>query len=218
MANALKTTKALSSSPPLRIHEIEERARSLILAIQREGRKKLPKGGPKRKVQQTESDQDNWAELFVLLQPPMLKMLRYVFGIVDIQEQDDLFQELMLRLYCYHSSYESSRPLLPWLYSIARNLKLDSLRKSRLRDKAASIAASPESPDITLKLIAAEVLEKLPEDDRLILWLSYMEGLTNAEISNCLERPLSTTKFYLREAKKRARQILAAHSWRGEKT
>jgi RNA polymerase sigma-70 factor (ECF subfamily) len=158
---------------------------------------------------------DNWAELFRLVRPPVLNLLRYVFGIVDAEDQDDLFQEVMLRFYRYHRSYDSSRPLLPWLYTIARNVKRDWMAKFRLSVQPA--ANEPQtSCDVTLKLTLQDVLAKLPEDDRHILWLSYYEGLSDAEISKHLNIPLTTTKYYLRRAKKRAREYLTV-TGKGEK-
>jgi RNA polymerase sigma-70 factor (ECF subfamily) len=102
---------------------------------------------------------------------------------------------------------------LPWLYAIARNVKRDWNAKYR---PAIESPAEPQKSDhTTLRLIAEQVLARLSEEDRQMLWLSYYEGLSNAEISEYLNIPLTTTKFYLRRAKERARDLLTEYSQPG---
>lgn len=205
MNDARQTVTEPSVLTTLKSRDIEAQVRPLMVAILEESASRL---SPKKRV-------DPWEELFSLVQQPVLNVLRYVFGIVDAEDQDDLFQEVMLRFYRYHLSYQFSRPLLPWLYAIARNVKRDWMAKSRFHVRPAAVEPQT-SDDITLKLIAEQVLAKLPEGDRHILWLSYNEGLSDAEISENLNIPLTTTKYHLRRAKKRAREYLTA-TGKGEK-
>jgi RNA polymerase sigma-70 factor (ECF subfamily) len=206
MPNILKTnTERLFVGTP-KTRNIEARAKQLMRGI-------LDDDQPFAVRLQVEDE--NWNELFLLVRPPVLSLLRYVFGIVNAEDQDDMFQTVMLRFYRYHRSYNVSHPLLPWLYAIARNVKREWMEKSGLRFESAPIAPQ-ESDNLVTKLTAEAVLAKLPEDDRHILWLSYNEELKDAEISEHLNIPLSTAKFYLRRAKKRAREVLTAYSRRGE--
>lgn len=237
MATARKIVNEPNVLTTLKSHEIEAQVRPLMLAILKSsdrsgwGFREIDPNSPDSAIAQLnvpsetrpdnweelfrpETRRDNWEELFRLVQQPVLKVLRYVFAIGNVEDQDDMFQEVMLRFYRYHLSYDSSRPLLPWLYAIARNVKLDWQAKSRLRVQSATVEQR-SSDNVTLKLIAEDVLAKLPEDDRRILWLSYNEGLSDAEISVHLNIPLTTTKYYLRRAKKRARDFLTAHPRQG---
>jgi RNA polymerase sigma factor (sigma-70 family) len=208
MADLLKTMTAAPAVPAsLKNRQIEEKAKSLLLAILEESSRR-----------QEPRTSDNWRELVQLVRQPVLSIVKYVLGIVDTEDQRDMFQQVMLRFYRYHLSYDSSRPLLPWLYAIARNVKSDWMKTSLLLGAESLLIgeepapAAPQTSDhLTAKLTVKALFAQLPEDDRQILWLFYYEGMTEAEISAHLNIPLSTTKFYLRRAKKRAREILTAH-------
>lgn len=211
-----RQTVTVRAKPKTR--DIEAQARVLMLAIVDETKSRPFKFGelhPDAKLDLTPGMgvDSRWADLFLLVQQPVLNVLRYVFGIANPEDQDDMFQEVMLRLYRYHLSYDPSRALLPWLYAIARNVK---------RDWNAKFRPAPESPvepqksdNTTVRLIAEQVLARLSEEDRQVLWLSCYEGLSNAEISEYLNVPLTTTKFYLRRAKKNARDLLSEYSRAG---
>jgi len=197
MADLLNTaTTNQVASTTLKNRHIEEQARSLMFAIRT--------GGPSR------TEADDWHDLVELVRQPVLSILKYVFGAVNTEDQRDLFQEVMLRFYRSRDSYDLSRPLLPWLYTIARNVKREWMEKSRPREQPAPAAQQPSNDNLTPNLAIMTLFAKLPEEDRHILWLSYFEGLTDAEISEHLNIPLSTTKFYLRRAKERGREILGA--------
>lgn len=206
MATARKILDAPVVLTTSKSRDIEAQVRPLMLAIVEETTRNA--GFVMR--------DPKWEELFLLVRRPVLSVLSHVFGIANLEDQDDMFQEVMLRFYRYHLSYDSNRPLLPWLYVIARHVKLDWKAKSRLRDESPSVERQ-SCDNLTHKLIAEEVLAKLPEDDRRILWLSYNEGLSDAEISAHLSIPLTTTKYYLRRAKKRARDFLCAYPGYGGK-
>ncbi len=161
---------------------------------------------------------DIWSEVFQLVRQPVVTVLRYVFGITNADDQDDMLQEVMLRFYRSHRSHDHTRPLLPWLYAVARHVKLDWLARNRkFQDHCPLTEVEQAATDNTMpKLIAQELLAKLPEDDRHILWLSYNEELTNDEISRELNIPLTKTKHYLRRARQRALALLSAQPSKAE--
>src|SRR6202034_3263665 len=66
---------------------------------------------------------------------------------------DDLLQETWLRIHRVRRTYRSGEPLLPWLYAIARHVRIDHFRKvsrttareEKLTDASeTSFAASPD--------------------------------------------------------------------------
>lgn len=212
MADAPQTV-TVRTAP--RTRDIEARAKQLMLEIVKETNSGF-----------THDVHNRWAELFKLVQPPVLNILRYVFGIANPEDQDDMFQEVMLRLYRYHLSYDLSRPLLPWLYAIARNVKRDRNAKSRqtielptkldTSEQTIELATKPDTSDkATLRLVAKDILAKLPEEDRHMLWLFYYEGMSAVEISEHLNIPLTTAKYYLHRARERARNLLTGHPHAG---
>src|SRR5512146_737083 len=44
---------------------------------------------------------------------------------------DDLLQETWLRIHEARHTYRTGEPLLPWLYAIARHIRVDHYRKAR---------------------------------------------------------------------------------------
>jgi RNA polymerase sigma-70 factor (ECF subfamily) len=165
--------------------------------------------------------QENWNKILDLLEQPLAKFLHYVFMPVNIEDQDDMFQEVMVRLYRSHRSYDSDKPFLPWLYTIARNVKRDWL-KNHNREFATLTELPPEpshkslvsqmSEDIYWKAVAEDLLVLLPENEREILWLFHIEGRTETELAAILQVPLSTAKSRLLQARKHARVLLGDRS------
>src|SRR5262249_1378273 len=88
-----------------RHRDIEAQVRPLMLAIMEVSRR----GSQASANSQTFND--NWNEVFKLVRPSVLNVLRYVFGINKAQEQDDMFQEVIMRFWRYHLSYDPTRPL-----------------------------------------------------------------------------------------------------------
>ena len=49
-------------------------------------------------------------------------------------DADDLLQETWLRIHEVRHTYRRGQPLLPWLYAIARNTRVDHYRKSQRKE------------------------------------------------------------------------------------
>ena len=140
-----------------------------------------------------------------------------VRGGVAEGDRDDLFQSIFLRIHAAAESYDPSRPLAPWLFTIVAN----SLR-NHFRSEAAGVQASPQEeagetadPAADPERIAAaretvawleEALHALPLSQREVLLLVTVVGLSQRDAATALQMPLNTVKTHLR----RARLALAA--------
>lgn len=87
------------------------------------------------------------------------------------------------------------RPLLAWLYRIARNMVSDHLESRRREAEAASQAAalaerhSPDpAPEVVNRAAVQAALAELTEDQRQIVALRFFADLRTAEIADCMER------------------------------
>src|SRR5580698_6290320 len=65
---------------------------------------------------------------------------------VSRRHADDLLQETWLRIHEVRHTYRPGRPLLPWLYAIARNIRVDHYRKAHRAERREE--QLDESPDI----------------------------------------------------------------------
>jgi len=105
--------------------------------------------------------------------------------------------------------------VLRWMFKVCRNLWIDELRAGQVRRKAAQrgAAAEPDSvsgEDVALgELTLREVdqaMAALPEEQRAVLALVAVEGLSYREAAEVLDTPIGTVMSRLA----RARAALAA--------
>jgi RNA polymerase sigma-70 factor (ECF subfamily) len=128
---------------------------------------------------------------------------------------EDLFQETWLKVITRIHRYDESRPFEPWLFSVARNLAIDHLRKASPESldeptetgetRIARLGADePGSLDRLLERERRGLLEKeldeLPALYREALSLRFEEEMTFEEIAEVLSAPVSTVKSRVQRA------------------
>ena len=134
---------------------------------------------------------------------------------------EDLAQEVLVKLYTCRERYEPRAKFTTFLYRIARNCAVDFLRKTRRErgvlsldahsdDAIAHEQAGPaETADRNEQTAAVRAaIEALPEDHRLVLVLSEVQGLKYAQISEVLGVPVGTVKSRMHNAIKKLRDRL----------
>lgn len=135
---------------------------------------------------------------------------------------DDVFQETFMQLFNSSDSFDVSRPLRPWLFTIAANKAKDALRK-RQRKYAVSISSIAEAQEMSfdevLNAITADetrpyeklqkgemasrvrsVIADMPENLREILILSYFNKFSYKQMAQILSIPIGTVKSRLHTA------------------
>jgi RNA polymerase sigma factor (sigma-70 family) len=140
---------------------------------------------------------------------------------------DELAQETLVTVWRKASSFDPSKASVStWIYTIARNLRVDHLRRTRevLREQPEANDesddpshqhadnAQPSLPDqLSDQLVHAKVrtaIEQLPHEQREVLRLSYYEDQPHAAIAKALDIPLGTVKSRMRLAVTRLRESL----------
>lgn len=120
--------------------------------------------------------------------------------------------------------FDEGRPFAPWFFRIVVNAALKAaVRQKRSRsleeldESAASLARWLTDPSprpeqaLEEKQVRAHVLDaihSLPPEGRAVIVMRYYLGLSEAEMSARLERPLSTIKWWLRDARKRLASLM----------
>jgi RNA polymerase sigma-70 factor (ECF subfamily) len=156
------------------------------------------------------------------------RLYRYLLRLVrEPAEAEDLFQQTWIRVAEKIRKYDPKRNFEAWLFTLARNLAIDHLRRIRPEsldrpvgegegETAASRLASRERPPIE-GILARErsgklgvALEMLPLVQREVLTLRFEEEMKLEEIAEVLDAPLSTVKTRLRRALERLRMTLEA--------
>ncbi len=117
------------------------------------------------------------------------KLLRYCYmKLRDKTLAEDITQETFIR-FMESKDYRSTGKDMAYLYTIARNLCIDHFRKRR-NDWMEDMQALPEVPDESCPLderISIEcALDKLDEDERELVVLRFMAGLSAADIGKAV--------------------------------
>jgi RNA polymerase sigma-70 factor, ECF subfamily len=153
------------------------------------------------------------------------RVYRYLLRLVrQPAEAEDLFQQTWLRVAEKIRSYDPARNFDAWLFTLARNLAFDYLR--RIQPRSLDEPLAKDSPDETMisrmasadpgpfdQLMASErasrlaaALENLPVNYREVLSLRFEEEMKLEEIAFVLGAPLSTVKSRLRRSLEQLRE------------
>ena len=142
----------------------------------------------------------------------------------DEAESEDVMQEIFVQIWKEAQRFDASRASVKtWLFTIARSRSLDRYRsrktvQSRMEPtpeeelQNVSNEADPQANSVMQQYVG-NALNRLSKEQRLVLELSYYEGLTQEEIAGRLKEPLGTIKSRIRAALIKLRSLIA-----GDKT
>ncbi|HEY1170972.1 MAG TPA: sigma-70 family RNA polymerase sigma factor [Verrucomicrobiae bacterium] len=156
----------------------------------------------------------------------------------DATEAEDLAQNVFIQVYKSAHRYEASARFSTWLFTIARNLCLNEIRR-RSRHPAESMDVThPENEDQPLRQIedvkqfappdtmlqgeltdkVEEAIASLPENQRTAMLLCRQDDLSYDDIAKVLGCSLSATKSLIHRAretlKQRLKPYLKTGSWK----
>jgi RNA polymerase sigma-70 factor (ECF subfamily) len=168
------------------------------------------------------------ASFDLLLQKYRLPLVNFLFRMVrDAATAEDLAQEVFLRVYRARRQYSPSAKFTTWLFRIATNLALNSVRDNRHRRADVSIDAPVEEDEAPRELPAREMridehmverdrsefirraVAELPEKQRVAVLLHKYEEMDYGEIAKVLECSESALKSLLFRAYETLRVRLA---------
>ena len=122
----------------------------------------------------------------------------------DRGRAEDATQDIFIKLWKALPLYDGRAAVSTWLYSIARNTCLSVVRSEGYR-RTSSLESSPE-PSATsgtlLELSVEQSLSRLPELQRQVVTLFYMQDRSVAEVSAMLDLPQGTVKSHLHRARR----------------
>lgn len=136
----------------------------------------------------------------------------------DATSAEELAQETMLTVWRKAALYDGEKgSATTWIFTIARNLRIDRLRREpawqALPEGHDEEQSDDPAPDDTLSekergARVREALAALPPDQHEVVSLSYLEGLSHSEIAERLALPLGTVKSRIRLAYQKIREAV----------
>jgi RNA polymerase sigma-70 factor (ECF subfamily) len=127
-------------------------------------------------------------------------------------DADDMLQETWLRIHRVRHTYRPGSPVLPWLYAIARRVRIDSYRRRRRASREIAVEVLPESAGEVRPEAAGlrfeEMLAELPESQRAVISMLKVDGFTIDEIATATDSTPGAVKQKAHRAYTRLRAFL----------
>lgn len=154
------------------------------------------------------------AQVLMEMLSPMLT--RFFMSTTDgRQDCDDLVQETLLRIHRARHSYRSPDPVLPWVFAIARHVRVDQFRKRRRTETheeavepevlARYETASPSGKDLP---DFDSLVSVLPESQKQVLTMLKVFGMSVEEVARATSSSVGSVKQKAHRAYGRLREIL----------
>jgi len=143
------------------------------------------------------------------------KLKRYARKfLINIEDINDITQEIFIKAYINIKSFDIEKRFSPWIYRIAHNELVNSLKKKEknplLFFDADTLFPHPVSKEETdrktqsdeIKKVLDKCLNQIPSKYREPLLLFYMEELSYNEIAEVMRVPVSTVGVRLKRGKR----------------
>ena len=160
-------------------------------------------------------DEAAFAELFAFFAPRVKAFLMRSGATAAVAE--DCAQDVMATVWRKAGQFDPTRATVAtWIYTVARNRRIDILRRDR-RPEPEELPWGPEpEPDqadaLALQQDTArlsEALQRLPQEQRELIERAYFGDLSHGEIARITGLPLGTIKSRIRLAIDKLRQAMS---------
>lgn len=166
-------------------------------------------------------DQEAFGRLFLHFAP---RIKAYAMrGGADAATAEEIAQETLVTAWRKAALFDRSKAAAStWLFTIARNLRIDRIRRERRPepdpDDPAFVPSGEPPPDVALRLVenteaVRKAIESLPDVQREVVMLSFYEDEPHSAIAERLNLPLGTVKSRIRLALKKLGEQLDAEAY-----
>ena len=148
------------------------------------------------------------AELCERYYPRVLKFMRYRVGPGAAEDlAGEVFARLMRSIDRQNGRFE------PWLYQIARNVVIDRARRKQTRPESEwddSLMNHPaEATNVAGRLDLEQALTRLNDEQRELVTLKFLQGLTNDEIGEVTGRTAEAVRALQYRALSALREVMS---------
>ena len=137
---------------------------------------------------------------------------RYAYTILRGRHlAEEVAQETMIAVWKGASKFAGRSKVSTWIFGIARNQAYSLVRKEIRTERVpdVSLVQPDPAPGIHRQEKVARALERLSDDHREVVFLTFYEGLSYGEIASILDIPTGTVKSRMFHAKKQLGEALA---------
>ena len=138
---------------------------------------------------------------------------------------EDVAQTAFIKVAERVNQYDEERPFAPWFFRIVMN---DALKLARKQNRSISLDEQPDESTIQLakwlidpglqpeqlveqkeiRETILKALQTLTPEQRTVVVMRYFLDMSEADMSTKMARPLSTIKWWLRDARKSLRNLM----------
>ena len=143
----------------------------------------------------------------------------------DRLQAEDIVQTAFIKVTERIHQFDDERPFAPWFFRIVVN---DALKLAKKQERSVSLEEQLDEPTAQLakwltdpapqpenlveqaetRQIILKAIQSLPPEQRSVIVMRYFLDMSMVEMSKKTERPLSTIKWWLRDARKRLRGLM----------
>ncbi len=131
-------------------------------------------------------------------------------------DAEDVVQDALLKVWTQRGRWEGGRAKFStWLYRVVTNRCIDLRRRPRGEDVESVPEPIDERPDAVTAMQRHEVgdmleaaMQKLPDQQRVAVILSYHESMSNSEIAKVMETTVAAVELLLKRGRQRLKQLL----------
>lgn len=131
-----------------------------------------------------EGDRDAFGSLYRTHYEGVFRMVRFRLG----TDPEDAAAEVFVRAWAALPRYrDTGAPFAAWLYGIARHVVADEIKR---RTRTLSVADVPDRHVFDQppedRMVLARAIASLPDEQRKVVELKFLAGLTNPEVAQAL--------------------------------
>jgi RNA polymerase sigma-70 factor, ECF subfamily len=127
-------------------------------------------------------------------------------------DADDLLQEAWLRIHRVRHTYQPGRPLLPWIYAIARRVRVDHYRKAvrtMVREQPLQDLSETPVADARQAEELEALLAPLSDGQREVLEMLKVAGMSLEEVAQATSSSVGSVKQKVHRAYEKLRQTMS---------
>ncbi|MFT4117788.1 RNA polymerase sigma factor [Bradyrhizobium sp.] len=134
-------------------------------------------------------------------------------------DAEDVVQDTMLKIWTHRGRWQHGRAKFStWLYRVISNRCIDLRRKPRTENVETVPEVADGQPDAAEMIERNELngmlelaMQRLPEQQRIAVILSYHESMSNGEIAQVMDTTVAAVESLLKRGRQQLRQLLRKH-------